>query len=73
MLLNKLNEKLNDFVFHYEDIKHRLIPGSKSLGLDSREMSHISDKEEEKVPGDLGLGRMISTVSSSVGTKTKVS
>jgi hypothetical protein len=41
-------------------MKHRLVPGSKSLGLDSREMSHVSDKEEEKVPGDLGLGRLMS-------------
>lgn len=70
-LLHKLNERLNDFVFHYEEIKHKIVPGSKALGLDSREMSHLSDKEEEK--GDLGLGRLMSTVSSNQGTKTKTS
>lgn len=68
-LLDKLNTKLNDFIFAFNDIKDKYGHGSKGLGLDSRGMSHISDKEEEKVPGDLMFINLTHQVST--GSKSK--
>jgi len=45
--LNKLNSKLNEFTITFEDIKGKISPGKK-LGLNSREMSALSNQEEEK-------------------------
>jgi hypothetical protein len=46
-LLDKLNSKLNEFAIIFEDIKGKISPGKK-LGLNSREMSALSNQEEEK-------------------------
>jgi hypothetical protein len=59
-LIDKLSKKLNEFTFTFEDIKGRISP-SKKLGLNSREMSQISNNEEEK--GDF----MINTSSFAIG------
>lgn len=55
-LLDKLNTHLNDFVMQFNEIK---MEGGAPLMLESRQLSHMSDREEEKVPGD--LSRMKST------------
>lgn len=71
MMLEKLTKSLCDFVNHFEEIKIRVFPDSKTLGLGIRQMSSISDQEEEKVPGDFAMARMISTMSSVAGSKQK--
>ena len=64
-LLDKLNTNLNDFVMHFNEMRQE---GHLPLALDSRQLSHMSDKEEEKVPGD--LARLMGT-SSLAGSKSK--
>ena len=49
ILLDKLNTRLNDFMLEFNEMRHQ----DGMLALGSRQMSHMSDKEEEKVPGDL--------------------
>lgn len=73
MILEKLTKSLCDFVNHFEEIKLRAFPESKGLALGIRQLSSISDHEEEKVPGDFALGRLVSTVSSVGGSKHKAS